>query len=115
MTKKRDGKREKSWRRVLRRRAASGMTIADFCASEDLTSTAYYYWQREIRRRDEESQSPGAESTDRPALAAVRIIDDRGGMAAVEVVAKNGYLMRVGEQATAEHVRRVLQAVSELD
>ncbi len=36
-------------------------------------------------------------------------------MAAVEVVAKNGYLMRVGEQATAEHVRRVLQAVSELD
>ena len=114
MAKGRDGKGEKYWRRMLRRRADSGMTIADFCASEGLKPTTYHYWQREIRRRDA-LPSPKTESSSAPALAAVQVIDDGGGRAGVEIVAKNGYVVRVGQQATAEQVRRVLQAVSELD
>ena len=100
---------------MLRRHAQRGMKVAEVGESEDLKATTYHYWQREISRRDEESSSsPGVESSV-PTLTAVQVIDDRDGTTAVEVVAKNGYVIRVGEQATAEHVHRVLQAVSELD
>lgn len=114
MAKARDGKRERFWRRMLRRRARGGLTIAEFCASEGLKTTAYQYWQREIKRRDAESQSQVTEPASGPALAPVQLIDDGSSAAAVEIVAGNGYVIRVSEQATTEHLRRVLQAVGEL-
>ena len=117
MSKARNADREDFWRRAVRRRTKSGMTVADFCAAEGLKPTTYHYWQREIRRRDA-LPSLKTEPSRRPALAAVQVIDDRrdrvSDRAGVEVVAKNGYVVRVGELATAEQVRCVLQAVSEL-
>jgi len=110
VARERDEKREVFWRRALRRYARSGMTIAEFCESEGLKTTAYHYWQGEIKRRDAESPSPDAA----PEFAAVQLVDDRGCGAAVEIVAENGYVIRVSEQATSEHLRRVLQAVNEL-
>ena len=121
VAKRRTANREKFWRQVLKRRAGSGMTIEDFCAREGLKATTYHYWQRVIRRRDDQLQSRTADRAEmRPeldkvaALAAVQLVDDERHGGAVEIVAKNGYVVRVGEQATTEHVRRVLQAVSEL-
>ena len=111
--KQRDVRLEKFWRRMLNRRAASGMTIVDFCASEGLKATSYHHWQREIRRRDEESRPKTTESG-AAQLAVVQVVDDSAGTATVEVVARNGYVVRVAEQITAEHMRRVLQTVSEL-
>ena len=114
MSKARDAKREAFWRQVVRRRIESGMTIADFCAAEGLKTTTYHYWQRTIKHRDSLT-SDKTESAGSPVLAAVQVIDDRDDQAGVEVVATNGYVVRVGQQATAEQVRRVLQAVSGLD
>lgn len=112
MAKGRDAKREAFWRRALRRRAKSGVTIAEFCDSEGLKTTAYHYWQREIRRRDDESQDLAPVTG--PEFVPVRLVDDRPGGAAVEIVARNGVVIRVSEQASSEHLRRVLQAVDEL-
>lgn len=104
------------------------MTIAAFCDSEGLTTSAYSYWQRELKRRDAESRSEAASS--QAAFATVQLVNDRSnavcgdaadgetadvGAAAVEVVAPNGFVVRVREQATAEHVRRVVQAVAQLN
>lgn len=112
MAKERDANREAFWRRVLRGRARSGMTISEFCASEGLKTTAYHYWQREIKRRDAESQSRDTDPVSEPTFAAVQLVDDSS--ASVEIVAGNGYVIRVSEQATSEHLRRVLQAVAEV-
>jgi transposase-like protein len=114
VSKARDANREEFWRQAVRRRTESGMTIVDFCAAEGLKPTAYHYWQREIKRRGALPSQP-MEPSGKPTLAAVQVIDDRDDQSGVEIVAKNGYVVRVGERATAEHVRRVLQAVSELD
>ena len=43
------------------------------------------------------------------------VVDDGGSRAAVEVVVRGGYVVRIGEQATTEHIRRVLQTISELE
>lgn len=91
------------------------MTIAEFCECERLKTTAFHYWRREIKRRD--AGSPPADAAPEfaaPEFAAVQLLDDHVCGAAVEIVAENGYVIRVSEQATSEHLRRVLQAVNEL-
>lgn len=121
----RDANREVVWRDVVRRRAQSGLTIVEFCEVEGLKPTAFHYWQREIKRRDGQSPRPRRSKqarqpekvSDVPGLAAVQLVEDRPAAVAggiVEIVAGNGFVIRVGEQATTEHVRRVLQAVSDL-
>ena len=114
MAKVRDANREEFWRQVVQRRAESGMTIDEFCQREGLKPTTYHYWQRVIKRRDEGPEWRKPKRDNVSSLAAVELVDDRGVAAAVEIIAHNGYVVRVGEQATTEHVRRVLQAVREL-
>ena len=91
------------------------MTIAEFCANEKLTVSAFYYWQRQIRRRDAKSQAQNSDSAGEPAFLPVQLLDDRNCTAPVEIVTSNGYVIRVGEEATTDHVRRVLQAVGTAD
>jgi hypothetical protein len=113
--KHRDASREAFWRQALRRRVQCGMTIAEFCSSEGLTASAYHYWRREIERRDAESQEAEWDITNEPTLAAVELVEDAIGGATIEIVAETGYVIRVSEAATTEHVRRVLLAIRDVD
>lgn len=88
------------------------MTVAEFCVSEGLKTTTYHYWKREIKRRDGQPQQNTLPPSE-PTFVPVQLVDDRTA-AAVEIVTATGLLIRVGEQATTEHLRRVLQAISEL-
>lgn len=115
MAKKSDPSREAFWRRMLRRRAKSGMTIAEFCASENVTASAFYYWQRRIRRGNAMLQAEASDSNSGPTLLPVQILDDRANPAPVEIVTGGGYVIRVGREATIDHLRRVLQAVGTVD
>jgi hypothetical protein len=58
----RDPKRERFWRAALRRQWRSGLTVREFCRGERLAETAYYYWRKELARRDQE-QRPRRERT----------------------------------------------------
>ena len=49
---RRDPVREQFWRDTLKRFAASGQSVREFCAARQLTETAFYFWRHEIRRRD---------------------------------------------------------------
>ena len=111
----RDPSREAFWRRTLRRHAKSGMSIAKFCETEDLTASAFYYWQREIRRRDGEAQAEKSDAASGATFVPVQLLDDRNCPTPVEIVAASGFVIRVSETATTDHLRRVLRAVSELD
>jgi transposase-like protein len=53
----RDSRRERFWRAALRRQQSSGLTAKEFCRREQLAETAYYYWRRELARRDQEPGS----------------------------------------------------------
>ena len=114
MTKTRNGDREAFWRAAIQRRLDRGMTISDFCASEGLKPSAYHYWLRKIKRGDGVLPSQRTDSDNAPTLVPVQLVDDQSGAATVEIVAGNGYLIRVSDRATADHVRRVLQVVDEL-
>ena len=111
MAKTRDTQREKYWRRVFERQARSGMTALQFCESEDLKPSTYHFWRQEIRRRDAEAASPKQDA----GLVPLQVVGSIGDSAPVEVVVNGDLVVRVGEAASAEHLRRVLQVVVELD
>lgn len=55
------------WRKRLRRFAASQMTVAQFCLSEDVSQASYYYWKKKLHRQLREQpggsrpKTPGTE------------------------------------------------------
>jgi hypothetical protein len=67
----RDPRRERFWRAVLRRQTRSGLTAKDFCRGERLSTASYYFWRRELARRDRELPS-GQRRRERGAGAAPR-------------------------------------------
>ncbi len=114
MAKRRDPSREAFWRRTLRRHAKSGMTVAEFCASESFTTAAFYHWRKEIPRRVAKAPARMPDPNHATFLP-VQVLDDGNDPAPVEIVAGSGFVVRVSEAATTDHVRRVLQAVIQLD
>jgi transposase-like protein len=51
----RDPKKESYWRERLSHQTRSGLTVRAFCEREALKETAFYFWRREIRRRDRQA------------------------------------------------------------
>jgi hypothetical protein len=48
----RDLTKESSWRDRLALYVRSGLTVRAFCEREAIRETAFYFWRREIHRRD---------------------------------------------------------------
>ena len=56
--KRRDPKKEASWRRIIRRQARSGVTIRAWCLDRQLSEATFHWWRRELARRDGEWKKP---------------------------------------------------------
>ena len=48
----RDRKKEAGWRRHIVAQAGSGLSIAGYCRRHRLRQTGFYWWRRELARRD---------------------------------------------------------------
>src|SRR3954453_11105422 len=83
----RTGSREPYWRLVVARWKRSGLTVGEFCRSESLNQATFYWWRRELRRRDQPQ----------PAFLPVRVLADQPQTAgSIEVVLANGRCLRIG-------------------
>jgi len=83
----RDSQRERRWRRIIREHRRSGVGVREFCSRGKLTETAFYFWRRELQRRQVEDSTRRAEQEQRqptrrtrrrqaaetPAFVAVRV------------------------------------------
>jgi hypothetical protein len=61
---RRDLQKEAAWRRRLRRQAESGQSVRAWCRRHRVMETAFYWWRKELARRDGERKSaarPAAE------------------------------------------------------
>ena len=56
-SKARDLAKEATWRRRLARQADSGQSVRAWCREHRVTETAFYWWRRELARRDAEQPS----------------------------------------------------------
>ena len=61
--KRRDAGKERFWRDVLKRQAASGLSVRAFCEREKLTESAFYAWRRTLAERNTEPKAAQRRST----------------------------------------------------
>jgi transposase-like protein len=48
----RDGRKDKFWRRMIRRQELSGSTVREFCRTHQLREPSFYYWKRTLAQRE---------------------------------------------------------------
>jgi transposase len=79
--KPRDPRKERHWRRLIRRWQSSGLTIREFGACHRLCQASFYAWRRELQQRDAASAFVPVRvvADDRPANATPIAIGLAGG------------------------------------
>ena len=114
----RDRQRETRWRRLVRKQERSGLTVGQFCSENDLPESAFYYWRRELLRRDadrgEQEQEQGERPSARAAFVPVTVTEEtRPDAARIEIELSGGRRVHmtapVDRQALAD-VLAVLEA-----
>jgi len=98
----RDPVRERFWRQTLSAWRSSGLSVREFCGRRDLTETAFYFWRKELRKRDGERSPP-------PAFVPVSVVP--AATLAVEVRCPSGHVVTV-PAADGEALRRVFAALA---
>ena len=61
-----DRRLEAQWRRIIRQHIRSGLTIREFCGRSKLPESAFYFWRRELTRRDLGRPKQDKERRNRP-------------------------------------------------
>jgi hypothetical protein len=50
----RNAKKEAMWRRHVRGQASGGLSVRAYCAAQGLQECSFYWWRRELARREAE-------------------------------------------------------------
>jgi hypothetical protein len=94
----RDSKREQIWRGHLEQQRSSGVTVRAYCLANALRETSFFYWKKEIARRDREA-APAAPASvaPAPAFVPVAVIDSPTARteSAIEIRLTGGLRVRV--------------------
>lgn len=98
------------WRLVVQMQEESGLSVRKFCEQEGLGQASFFAWRRKFRAEGAERCEHGDESV---RLVPVKLLEEKG-PSAVEVVSPCGLVLRVGNDANTENVRRVLQLMQEV-
>jgi transposase len=81
-SKSRDRRRETRWRQIIREHGRSGLSVREFCRKGKLRETAFYFWRRELQRRQaEQEQRRHADPPAAPEFVAVRVAEHSGTVA----------------------------------
>lgn len=98
------------WRDRLARFPASGLTVAQFCASEAVSLPSFYFWKRRLAA-EAHAATPQEASADRgPRLLPVRL---QTTAPAVELVLSTGAILRVPQGCDLTWVRSLVAALGE--
>lgn len=123
--KRRDPARERQWRGRIRQQGRSGLSVRAFCEQHKLPETAFYFWRRELARRDGASPRPRVASRPshpaksspkrarRPRWAQLRVTPAelaRPG-AAIEIVWPSGVCVRLSQRVDRQALVEVLAAL----
>lgn len=90
---------------VLARWKRSGLSVRTFCRAEGLNQGTFYWWRRELKRRDQP----------KPAFLPVRILPERveSSSGGIEVVLANGRSVRVRAGFDPQTLVRVVELLEE--
>jgi transposase len=103
---RRDVKKEAIWRRHVMGQVASGLSIGAYCRRHGLPGHGFYWWRRELVRRD--AQNP-------PAFVPVTVAmpEAREQVSAIEIVLPCQRQVRVMGAVDRQMLRDVLSVLEE--
>ncbi len=114
---RRDGGKERFWRRLLRQWRRSGLTVRAFCAEHQVSEPSFYSWRRSIAERDQRVTVSVAtvgddDAHDQPLFVPLRVVPTATGMA-FEVVLGQGRVVRVPACFDPAALRQLLAVLEE--
>jgi hypothetical protein len=125
MSKPRDAAKERYWRGVIRRHAASGLGTRRFCRKEGIAEDRYHWWRRTLRERDRQAQVDAKSGRTRPSAATGARREEDGAFLpvrlpfcvapAIEVVHPRGCVVRVPAGFDVNELRRLFSALDACD
>ena len=97
--------REPYWRQVIARWKRSGLSVRAFCGAEGLNPMTFYWWRRELGRRDQPQ----------PSFLPVHVLAEttEPSPVGVEVVLANGRSVRVSAGFDPRTLVRVVEALEQ--
>jgi transposase-like protein len=101
----RDQAKEEFWQRMLADFRCSGLSIRGFCRAHGLHESAFYFWRRELVRRQRRSAKRTASS--KPMFMPIRVVASQP----LEVVLRSGQVVRVTPGFEAAHLQAVVAAL----
>lgn len=112
----RDLTKEAAWRRRLARHADSGQTVRAWCHRHRVKEAAFFWWRRELARRDAEQPSSArrdAKARD-GSLVPVQVIDNEAGDGdgRIEIELTDGRRVRVTGTVTREMLTQVFAVLT---
>ena len=93
------------WRRRLSQQAGSGQSVRAWCREHRVTETAFYWWRRELVRRDAESKITS--------FVPVHVAEDQRerGDSPIEIELADGRRVRVTGKVNRETLADVLDVL----
>ena len=97
--------REPYWRQVIARWKRSGLSVRAFCGAEGLNPMTFYWWRRELGRRDQPQ----------PAFLPVRVLAEstEPSTFGIEIVLANGRSVRVSAGFDSGTLVRVVELLEQ--
>lgn len=110
---------EAEWRARISRHEASGRSARDFCRNENLKESAFYYWRRELSRRDGQSSGTAAKrGRQQPARGIwppfLPVTVGLTSPAPIEIALPGGVSIRVVHGCDESLLKMVVEALQEL-
>jgi len=105
----RDKSKEAFWQRTVRRQGQSGLTVRAFCCEHALRETAFYFWRRELARRELADRRSAA-------FVPVRVVQETPAPAGerIEIVLSGGQRVHVMPPVDRQALADVLAVLSEV-
>lgn len=91
--------REAYWRDAVERRERSGLTVAEFCEIEGVSTASYYNWRKRLSEQDAAG----------PMFVPVSVTASQP--ACLEIVLTTGAVIRVPDGTDTRTISAVLQAL----
>jgi transposase len=97
--------REPYWRQVIARWKRSGLSVRAFCGAESLNPMTFYWWRRELGRRDQPQ----------PAFLPMHVLAEmtEPSTVGIEVVLANGRSVRVSAGFDPRTLMRVVELLEQ--
>ena len=112
--KRRDVEKERHWRRVIGEAARSGISIRRFCQQRKLKESQFYWWQRELKKREQARAFGGgntSKATKDAGQATFALVSEESGelgSSGIGLVLRDGRRLRIGKGVDEETLRTVV-------